>query len=340
MLINDAYIVTIHYYISLNNMLKLLYTILFFIIYGNSINAFNGGNNPIHFSQAEIINEHTTRIPFKLIDHLIVVKAKISNQEGNFIIDTGSETLILNKVHFSNLFEYQRKNYAASGILSSVENSYKKQIKQFELHNFKVENKNSDVIDLSHIEKSKKIKLLGVIGYNILKDYEVFVDMYLNQITLTKVDARGNTLNNKVYLEKIVDSVNFKLKNHTIIVNATINNQNVKLGIDTAAEFNQINKGVNKKVLKYFIPKKRLQLSGLSNRRIEVLAGKLHRVKLNETTYFGPMLTVLTNLNKMNEAFGTNLDGILGYEFFVQKRTIINYQKETLYFINYPLNLQ
>ena len=42
----------------------------------------------------------------------------------------------------------------------------------------------------------------------------------------------------------------------------------------------------------------------------------------------------------MNEAFGTNLDGILGYEFFAQKRTIINYQKEKLYFINYPLNHQ
>jgi len=31
------------------------------------------------------------------------------------------------------------------------------------------------------------------------------------------------------------------------------------------------------------------------------------------------------------------LDGILGYEFFAQKRTIINYKKEKLYFIDYPL---
>jgi hypothetical protein len=39
----------------------------------------------------------------------------------------------------------------------------------------------------------------------------------------------------------------------------------------------------------------------------------------------------------MNEAFGTSLDGVLGYEFFKQKRTIINYQKQKLYFINYPV---
>jgi len=295
---------------------------------------------PILFTQAEVLNEYTTRIPFKLVDHLIVVKAEILNEKGNFIIDTGSETLILNKVYFSTFYSYQKKDEAASGIMHSIENSYEKHIKEFKLQNFKLENRISDVIDLSHIEKSKKIKLLGVIGYNILKDYEVFVDMHLNQITLTKVDAFGDKLDKHVYLEKIVDSLDFNLKHHTIVVKGTINNQKVRLGIDTAAEFNQINKSVNKKALKYFIPKKRLRLTGVSNKKIEVLAGKLHRVKLSETTYFGPMLTVLTNLNKMNEAFGTNLDGILGYEFFAQKRTIINYQKEKLYFINYPLNDQ
>ena len=238
------------------------------------------------------------------------------------------------------MYAFNKKSNAASGVLQSIDNSYEKKVKAFVLQNFRLENRNSDVIDLSHIESSKKIKLLGIIGYNILKDYEIFIDMHLNQITLTKVDAFGNKLDKHVYLEKIVDSVNFKLKKHTIVLTGFINNQKVKLGLDSAAEFNQINRTINKKALKYFIPKRRLKLMGASHNKIEVLAGKLHRVKLNETIYFGPMLTVLTSLNNMNEAFGTNLDGILGYEFFAQKRTIINYQKETLYFVDYPLKTQ
>ncbi|MEC3907945.1 hypothetical protein VOI54_13020 [Tamlana sp. 2201CG12-4] len=318
-------------------MLRPLFFIFIFLINIPFALAKDIINPSIQFSQAEILNQYTTRIPFKLIDHLIVVKAQILNIEGNFIIDTGSETMILNKVHFPNNYSHQRSSNRSSGILQNIENSYEKHIKQFKLQNFKLENTHSDVIDLSHIEKSKKIKLLGVIGYSILKDYELFIDMHLNQITLTKVDNHGNKLDKHVYLEKIVDSIRFKLKRHTIVVNGTINNQEVKLGIDSAAEFNQINKRINKKALKYFIPKKRLRLTGVSNKKIEVLAGKLHRVKLSASTYFGPMLTVLTNLNKMNEAFGTDLDGILGYEFFAQKRTIINYQKEKLYFIDYPL---
>ncbi|MFY0714270.1 hypothetical protein J1D01_11370 [Seonamhaeicola sp. NFXS20] len=314
-----------------------LYIILFLLFNINVSLANNGIINPIKFYKAETINKHTTRIPFKLVDHLMIVEAELLNQKGNFIIDTGAESMILNKVHFSNLYENQRKRQT-TGILNSVEDRYEKQIKEFILHNFTLENKTSDVINLAHIEKTKKIKILGIIGYNILKDYEIFIDMYLNQITLTKVDDLGNKLIKNVYLERIVDSLDFNLKNHTIVVKGTVNNQDLRFGIDTAAEFNQINKSVNKKVLKYFIAKKRLTLTGASNKSIEVLAGKLHRVQLSKSIYFGPMLTVLTNLSKMNEAFGTHLDGILGYEFFAQKRVIINYQKEKLYFINYPLN--
>lgn len=321
-------------------MLRFLYVILFFTFHVHLANATNGVTDAIRFPKAEIINEYTTRIPFKLVDHLIVIEAELFDKKGNFIIDTGSETLILNKVHFSSFYEHQKKYQTASGVLQSIDNLYEKQVKELALKNFKIHNKASHVINLSHIETNKKIQILGIIGYNILKDYELFIDLYLNQITLTKTDALGNTLDKHVYLEKIIDSLDFKLKNHTIIVNTTINNQKLLFGLDTAAEFNQINKSINKKALKYFKPTKRLILTGASNKKIEVLAGKLYRVKLSESIYFGPMNTVLTNLNKMNEAFGTELDGILGYEFFAQKRTIINYKKQKLYFINYPLNFQ
>ena len=316
-------------------MLKRKLTILlFFICFANN---FANSTNNIVFIKAEFLNKNTVRIPFKLIDHLIIVEANVLNQIGNFIIDTGSETLILNKIHFPSKYNHNVKNNETTGILSYIDNPIEKRLKSFNLQHFILKNKNSDIIDLSHIEKSKKMKLLGIIGYSILKDYEIFIDLYLNQITLTKVDKYGNRLDPKVHVEKIVDSLNFKLKKHTIVINGTINNQKLKLGLDTAAEFNQINKSVNKKTLKHFVPKKRINLSGASDKRIEVIVGDLYRLKLSETIYLGPMKTMLTNLTRMYEVFGTQLDGVLGYEFFKYKRTIINYRKEKLYFINYPI---
>ena len=317
-------------------MLKSVSNIVIFFLSGLSLFAWDDTLKPIIFTKAEIVNNNTTRIPFKLIDHLIVVEAQLLGKKGNFIIDTGSETLILNKVHFPKISHFQIKNKETSGVLTKIETIHEKRLKEFTLQNFKILNTSADVIDLSHIENSKHMNLLGVIGYSILKDYEVFIDLYLNQITLSKVDRDGNTLNKKVYLEKITDSIDFKLKKHTIILYGTINKQNLKFGLDSGAEFNQINKSINKKALQYFVPKKRLLLLGAGNKKIEVLSGKLYRVKLSNTVYFGPMYTVLTNLNNMNKAFGTTLDGILGFEFFKQKRTIINYQKEKIYFIDYP----
>ncbi|WP_298759413.1 aspartyl protease family protein [uncultured Psychroserpens sp.] len=294
----------------------------------------------ITFPKAEILSEHTTRIPFKLIDNLIVIEAELLDRKGNFIIDTGSETLILNKVHFKTRQPFYSKDKKTSGVIDIIDNPLEKRLREFIIKDLIVEDKNSDVIDLSHIESSKKIHLLGIIGFDILKDYEVFIDMYLNQITLSRVNSKGKKLDDRKYLETFIDTIDFKLKKHTIVLETYVNDQKLKFGLDTGAEYNQLNKRTSKKVLKYFYPSKRLMLVGASGKKIEVLAGKLYRVKLSDKIFFAPMETMLTNLNQMNEAFGTSLDGVLGYEFFRQQRTIINYKKEKLYFVQFPINKQ
>ena len=296
--------------------------------------------DPIKFTYAEVLNENTFRIPFKLIDHLIVVEAELQHQKGNFIIDTGSETLILNKAHFPEKYDHPRKTVISSGVLDGAINPYEKYLDEFILNNLSLKDARSHVIDLSHIEKKKKMNLMGIIGFNILKDYEVFIDLHLNQITLSRIDNSGNKIDSRGYLEKITDSTSFKLIKHSIVLEAYVGDEKMNFALDSGAEFNQLNTKNSKNVIQYFIPSKRIVLAGATSEKSEVLAGKLYRVKLNEITYLGPMNTIITNLERMNEAFGVNLDGVLGYEFFAQKRTIINYKKEMLYFIDYPLNYQ
>ena len=294
--------------------------------------------NANHYSidlKAEVLNENTIRIPFKLVGHLMVVEGEVFNKKGNFIIDTGSEKLILNRVHFPfKSSRYQRAS--VSGVLGSVENIVRKKVDDFQIRNLSIENVSSDIIDLSHIEKSKNFKLLGIIGYTILKNYEVFIDLHLNQITLSKVDKRGNKLDARPFLEKIVDSVDFKLRKHTIVINGLVGNKKLKFGLDSGAEFNQLNKTVNKKVLKSFVSFRRMYVMGMGNQKSEVLVGKLNDVKLKDSFDLMPMNTILINFDGMFDAYGVFLDGVLGYEFLKQKRTIINYKKKKLYFVDYP----
>lgn len=300
-------------------------------------NVVNNIDPSIYFTNSKKINKFTTQIPFKLVDRLMIIEGEINNKKGNFIIDTGSETLILNKKYFD-LYQFNfEKKGETSGVTGNLENPFEKTIEKMRLQNLDLNDVHSDIIDLSHIEKSKKIKLLGIIGFSILKDFEIFIDLYLNQITLTKIDKFGQKIIQEDYLEDIIDTVHFSLKKHTIVIEASINNEKLHFGLDTGAELNQINSSVNKKVLSSFRPKKRIKLIGASKNEIEVIYGNLHRLKLNDNNYFGPMKTILTNLSNLNKAFGTDLDGILGHDFFEQKRVIINYKKQELYFIKYPI---
>jgi len=291
----------------------------------------------ILFPKAAFLNEYTARIPFKVIDQLIIVEAEFLDQKGNFIIDTGSETLILNKVHFPKGQRLTKKKTQTTSVTRIIDQPYERKLNEFILQNFSLKDKKSDVIDLSHIEKSKKIHLLGIIGYNILKDYEVFIDLYLNQITLSLVDKNGKKFDTKVYAEEIVDSLAFELRKHTIVVSGYVNDEKVRFALDTGAEFNQLNKDSDPKVLEKFRPMRQLSMVSADGKKNRVLAGKLYGFKLNDSLGVGPMYTIVTNLRQMSAAYGTSVDGVLGYEFLKYKRTIINYKKEKLYFINSPI---
>ena len=119
---------------------------------------------PIIFSKAEFLNANTTRIPFKVIDQLIVVEAELLGRTGNFIIDTGSINLILNQKHFGKRHSYRLDNLDRSGVHGSIENVEQQILNAFKLNAISVKSLNADVIDLSHFEDSKKMNLLGIIG--------------------------------------------------------------------------------------------------------------------------------------------------------------------------------
>ncbi|QCX37824.1 hypothetical protein FF125_05000 [Aureibaculum algae] len=288
--------------------------------------------NTLQFPKAEYIGENTVRIPFKLYDRLIVIEAEIFNRKGNFIIDTGAEKLLLNNVHFDGT-NNKPSDLMHSGVSSEIDEVKIKWLKKILVKDFSIDNVKSNILDLSHIEKTKKMQLFGVIGYDVLRDYEIFIDFYLKQITLSKINNDGDKVDKLPYLEKITDTLNFSLRKHTVVLDSYVNNQKLRFGLDTGAEMNLLDKSVSKKVMKNFKTPKQIVVVGAGKQKRNVLAGKLHKVKLSSTIYCGPMKTIITNLKNMNVAYGTELDGVLGYEFIVTRRMILNYKKKQLYFV-------
>lgn len=288
---------------------------------------------PPEFVQGVPLSPYTLRVPFRLAGRLIVVQAKVEDQTGNFIIDTGSSDLILNTRHFQG--GIQKSGTVSVGATGDVREVRSRRIQRFHWDSLTFKRVNADLIDLNHIERKKNIRLLGLIGYQLLRDFELLIDFQLRQIILTRTDRRGERLDPLAIAEEPVDSLNFELRRHVVVVNGKVNGHRVAFGLDSGAELNLLDREVKRRVLDQFKISRRVVLNGMNGaEETEVLAGKLYRFRAKNQRCSG-MKTLLTNMDDLNRAFQTKLDGLLGYEFLCVRRTIINYKKEKLYFLQW-----
>lgn len=283
------------------------------------------------FPQAAIADVNTIYIPFTLVGQLIMVEAKVDTMTGYFMLDTGSEKLILNKEYFA--AGPNGRAVAAVGNTGMVAAVVEKFVDSLELDQLVVRDMSAHLVDLHHIELKKNVRMLGILGYEVYKDFEVFLDFQNRVIVLSRVDKKGIRIDTLAPFEMPYDSIDFDLKHHLIVVEAKVNTVRLDLVLDSGAELNLIDRHVNRRVLDNFEIIKRVNLIGVGNKDVEVLAGVLHDVECGNQ-FSEKMNTLLTSMDEINASFNVNVEGVLGYEFLKKRRVLVNYQKRKLYFFN------
>lgn len=310
--------------------------ILVFLFSLNFVYAYNGNDSKIininnvnfSFSPAGESDVNTIIIPFELMDGLIVVKGKINDHdEGNFIIDSGASGLVLNSKYYR--FESAKMNQALglNGIFDDVASST---ADSFGLDAFLFKKIDTDIISLSTIEDKKRTKIDGLIGFDILKLFEIQLNYNETFITLSRLNDRGGIIDPMKHTLDKVDSFNFQIANFIPVIEVKIKGKMKKMGIDTGAEVNLLDINRNEDIIENFIPMRRLELSGSEERNIEYIGGKLYRLALGKFKC-GGMSTALVNLSSLNKLYKTKLDGIVGYNFLAPWVFSINYKKKMLY---------
>ncbi len=267
-------------------------------------------------------------VPFTLNGGLIIIQAKINDSIGNFIIDTGAEGLVLNSQHFKGVIDDSRGYYGLSGRGKALTVRYNNNILVDDLDFRDV---NADVVNLSSIELKKDIKILGLIGYDLLKDFEIMFNYRGRFISLSRVDGKGNVIDPMPFILDKKDSLPFTLGNFIPVIDVTVNGVKKKFGIDSGAEINLLDLKRSKDIMTQFNPIRTIRLSGSDGKESEVLAGRLYRVAILEIYRCATMATVLMSMENLNRIYKTNLDGILGFEFLSPWLFSINYKKQKLY---------
>jgi hypothetical protein len=284
------------------------------------------------FPEAYSPSPHTVRIPFQLVGRLIMVKGQIGEVVGNFVVDTGADKLVLNEKYFDG--DFRQSGVVAIGMAGSIGAISIKKVDSIGIEQLRWYNLRADLVDLSNIEANKSTAITGLIGYEVLKDYEILFDYNQKQLVLTALDEYGNTLEPMPYGETPYDSLEVKLQGHILCFNAQLEEETIWVGLDSGAELNLLDRKVNRKVLDYFKVIKRTKLVGAGGKSIEVLAGKVIRLRAGNIPC-SPMNTLLTSLDELNSLYKTRIKGILGYEFFGPKRIAINYKQQKLYFFRW-----
>jgi len=270
-------------------------------------------------------------VPFRLSGNLILVEAEVNDKKGFFIFDSGAPDLIINSRYLpkpprSSL----RSTRTAAGVTGKIAEVRLQRIEKFTWQEYELHKTTVKSIDLSHIEQVRNEEILGLIGFELFKAFEIQFDLRNSRLLLFKLNRSGETLAQLPTNRKPDHQVSFMMGGHVPILKLEFGSHKLDFGLDTGAEMNILDIRAKRKVLQYFRIKKRGKLHGNGKGQLEVLMGEMTGMKLNGVQ-FPDTRAILADLSHMNKAYNLNLEGVLGYHFLIHYKTSINFVKRKIY---------
>lgn len=270
-------------------------------------------------------NPAITVVSFQLKNNLIIVKASINGQEGNFILDTGASNITLNERYFDGR-EQGKHFYGINGSVSKAET----EIIQFNLGGFK-KTTNATITNFAALEESIGLKLFGVVGNSPFSKCELVIDYIFKEVTIYRLNKNGMRKKGKWTHMDPSDTLQFFLKGKMPIIRAQAGQHCLMLGLDSGASACVMDENFMEKLNGCFQVFDKTTLTSFGNDRTEVPYSQLNNLLVGKLPC-PPMKTLFVSMAHFNQYVqGQQLDGILGYDFLSQFRVAINFRKKEIY---------
>lgn len=265
-------------------------------------------------------------IPLKRAGRLFLIEAKVDNEIGNLVFDTGANGLVFNSTYFRN----HNKTRAASsnGIMGDAGTVEAVTLDHIEFAGLTYKKITADMTNLGPIENRRGVKILGLIGFNLFRDFEIVIDSKNNQLKLYKIDKSGNRVNSEksTFYPDQTQKFRTSAASNIVFLEGNINGKSLTFCFDTGAETNVISSYSGKAVMNTLTITRRAGLRGVGGVGSDVLYGVMNDFLIGKRQIKG-METIVSNLGALSEAYGTKIDGMLGFNFMEQGVLCINFQK-------------
>jgi predicted aspartyl protease len=168
--------------------------------------------------------------------------------------------------------------------------------------------------------------VLGLMGFDMIKEFEIVIDAAHNQLQLYRIDNRGNRKIPSKEESKPDYTQKIEFTKNILYLSGSVGGKILKFCLDTGAETNAINSHSPKSVLSTITIERRSNLRGSGSATAEVFFGTLKDLRLGPHSLKN-METIITDLEALSEAYGVRIDGMLGYNFLSKGIFTINFVK-------------
>lgn len=266
-------------------------------------------------------------IPLKNAGRLFMIEATVDNQTGNLIFDTGASGLVMNSTYFRKHLKRESQN--SNGITGQVGEVDKINLDNISISGLTLKGIPASVADLGHIENRRGVKVLGLVGFEVFREFEIVIDAANNELQLHRIDSKGNRVNNTSKFLTCDVTQPVELVKNILFLKGTVGGKVLRFCLDSGAETNVITSKLSKNVLNTITLNRKSNLGGAGKKSVEVLFGSM-----NDFAFAGHQIknmeTIVTQLDALTEAYGVEIDGMLGYNFLMQGIISVNFTKRQL----------
>ena len=267
-------------------------------------------------------------VPMEIHDGVIIVTAKLNGLERKFILDSGAPSLYLNSRYFTN--DSITSMSTAQSVNSSISGQNIVRVKSFDFQGIQIHDTDFVMSDLSHLLQGEEI--YGLIGYQIIKDYDWLFDYEHKTLTLIKPERTAAYIGQ---MQSVTCEVPLQLTSetsHIPFVQGMIGGRVLSLGIDSGAAGNLLDASLFDKLGNDLTGVTVTDLRGASKDVVEVKQATVKCLTIGGKQ-FQNIVTSFSDISHLNSRWENKIDGLIGYEVLSKQKTIISIPSRKLIFI-------
>jgi hypothetical protein len=276
----------------------------------------------------------TITVPIKRAGTLIIVEAQLDTMIGNFILDTGAPGLVLNETYFRDLPHDSEKD---AGGITGAAHAFTTTVHNLDILDLHYSRLTADVTDLSRIENTKGVKVLGLLGTRLFSKLAITVDLFNNVLYIHKPDEKGDITTAERVFDHPDMKTDFKLLNDVMFIKGSINESEMWFAFDTGAECNLLDHENFKKLARKMRVVSQQTLTGVGGTKYENAYAVFDNLVVGNYLFKHNRI-MFTRLEEMGKAYNNTVDAILGHDFFARGIFTINFVKKEfeMYIYTYP----